>query len=520
MPRFKNADYHQTLFLSISLEDQLIPGSFEHAVHYLIEERVDLTPFYHRYHNDDGGRPAYDPRILLKIILAGYARGILSSRRLEQACKENIQFIALSCHSEPDHATIAGFIAHMGDLAQELFAAILLICDEESLLAGTHLSVDGTKLSANAAKEWSGTFTDLRKKRDNIRTKIDQAITTHQRADTNEGDDEDRHQQYVKRLTQSADKIDRFLDEQEPRIGRRGKEIQSNITDNESAKMSTSHGTIQGYNANALVDDQHQVIVSAEAFGHGGDQGNLGPMIEQAQHNLAHAPQTKLDGNPIVTADTSYFSQENIDACDDLNVDAYIPDPKFRKRDPKFREQHRYRRKTLQRPTPRSSQTNKYFKPKDFTYDATTNKLICPAGEELYSNGSNIIRKGRRIQQFRSTERSCRDCQLKTRCMRNPQAKTRQVMIQRETIPTAKNPKASATQKMREKIDTVDGRSIYRRRLGIVEPVFANICTHKGMSKFTLRGRAKVNIQWFLYCTVHNIGKLARYAFPHELKVT
>ena len=66
---------------------------------------------------------------------------------------------------------------------------------------------------------------------------------------------------------------------------------------------------------------------------------------------------------------------------------------------------------------------------------------------------------------------------------------------------------------MREKIDAVDARSIYRKRLGIVEPVFANMCTHKGMNRFTLRGRLKVNLQWLLYCAVHNIGKIAIFAF-------
>ena len=87
MGRFKPVDYNQTLFLSISLQDQLIPGSFEYAIHHLIEERIDLTPFYERYKNDNNGRPAYDPRVLLKIILTGYAR-ILSSRRLERYARK------------------------------------------------------------------------------------------------------------------------------------------------------------------------------------------------------------------------------------------------------------------------------------------------------------------------------------------------------------------------------------------------------------------------------------------------
>ena len=518
MGRFKPVDYNQTLFLSVSLQEQLIPGSFEHAVHTLIEERIDLTPFYERYKNDDGGRPAYDPRILLKIILTGYARGILSSRRLEQACRENILFIALSCNSHPDHATIAGFIANMGDLAKELFVAVLLICEEESLLDGTHLSVDGTKLSSNAAKEWSGKIEDLKKKRDKINAKIQEAITTHKRADANEGDDEEQHKQYVRKLQKSADKIQKFLDEEEPRLGRSGREVQSNITDNESAKMSTSHGTIQGYNANALVDDKHQIIVAAEAFGHGGDYSNLGPIVRQARDNLRDAKRVRLDNQPIITADTSYFSNDNLREAAELEIDAYIPDPKFRQRDSRFRDRDRHRTKTLQQPDRRKKESV-YFKPKDFTYDADANKLICPAGERLYSNGSGLVSRGRRAHRFRSNEQSCADCKLKPRCIRNPNTKTRQVTMTYEHVPTKQNPKATPAQAMREKIDTVDARSIYRKRLGIVEPVFANMCTHKGMDKFTLRGRAKVNLQWLLYCAVNNIGKIARFAFQTQPKM-
>ena len=282
--------------------------------------------------------------------------------------------------------------------------------------------------------------------------------------------------------------------------------------------MSTSHGTLQGYNANALVDDKHQVIVAAQAFGHGGDHSNLGPILKQAQENLSRANEVRLTNRPIITADTSYFSEENLQVCDELGVDAYIPDSRFRKRDPRFRDQDRHRRKTLQQPD-RHKRKTKYFKPSDFTYDPNINKLICPAGEELYSNGVNIIRKGRRCRSFRSNESSCRNCHLRSQCMRNPETKTRQVMIRCEHVPSSQNPQATASHKMREKIDTVDARSIYRKRLGIVEPVFANMCTHKGMDHFTLRGRDKVNLQWFLYCTANNIGKLARFAFHQQARM-
>ena len=92
-----------------------------------------------------------------------------------------------------------------------------------------------------------------------------------------------------KRLKQKADRIEKFLSENEPKIGSGGKEIQGNVTDNESAKMATSHGALQGYNANAIVDEKHQIVMHAEAFGKGDDGTNMGPMWEGSKERLEAA---------------------------------------------------------------------------------------------------------------------------------------------------------------------------------------------------------------------------------------
>jgi transposase len=164
--KYKNYDYSQGRFIPVYFDKQILPGTFEHTLHYLIDEEIDLSLFDGRYRNDETGAPAYDPAILLKIILYAYSRGITSSRKIAECCRDNIIFMALSAESAPHFRTIADFIS----------------------------SVD--------------------------------------------------------------------------------------------EKMKTSHGVIQGYNGVAVVDDKHQVIVHAEAFGAAQEHELFGPMIEGARKNL------------------------------------------------------------------------------------------------------------------------------------------------------------------------------------------------------------------------------------------
>jgi IS5 family transposase len=113
--------------------------------------------------------------------------------------------------------------------------------------------------------------------------------------------------------------------------------------------MATSHGAQQGYNANAMVDDKNQVITSAQVFGNGTDTKAIAPMLEESRKNLEAAGFDKpLDGK-IVTADTGYYSVENLEACEEENVDAYVPDRQFRKRDVRFKDADRHRRSTDKR---------------------------------------------------------------------------------------------------------------------------------------------------------------------------
>jgi transposase/IS5 family transposase len=500
MARYKTYDYRQRVLLPVSLEEQLMPGTLEFAIHTLVEKRLDLSIFHGKYRNDETGRAAYDPKILLKVVLLAYSRGLVSSRKIEQACRENVVFIALACGQQPDHSTIAAFVSSMKDAILPLFRDVLLVCEEMNLLGGTMFALDGCKLPSNASKEWSGTFPELHKKKEKIEVKVAQLLEEQMQTDREDFPGPKASganwQQQVERLQKKAELIDKWLAENQPKRGAAGRENQSNITDNDSAKMMTSHGAVQGYNSQALIDAKHQVIVYGEAFGHGQDHGHVPPMLEGTLANLQSIGYGAecLTGK-ILTADSNYHTLVNLRKCQELKLDAYIPDRKFRNRDPRFDTQKRRR--------------SRRFTLKDFFYDETLDRYSCPDGKVLKLQVKRCVDHGNVYRKYVAAEEDCRGCPLRARCLYGTDAKRKHLAVPSGTEGI------NLSKQMVEKIDTEPGRRIYPQRLAIVEPVFANIRSNKRLDRFTLRGKIKVNIQWLLYCLVHNIEKIRNYGLAY-----
>ena len=288
----------------------------------------------------------------------------------------------------------------------------------------------------------------------------------------------------------------KWLKENDAKIGAQGKEIQSNVTDNDSAKMKTSHGTIQGYNGQALVDKKHQVVVHSEAFGNGQDSKHMAPMLDGAKKNLKKIGKSEdyLE-DKILTADSNYHSQTNLKKCQKEKLDTYIPDLRFRTRDSRFATRPQYR-----------PQKGNKFLLKDFHYDQSKDCYICPKGKILKREVKKLIRNRMIYRRYRAAKGDCRRCPLANRCFHNKDGKRRALYV---PIGAEKN---NLSKRMHGKVDSEQGRKIYPQRIAIVEPVFANIRTQKRMDRFTLRSKIKVNIQWMLYCMVHNIEKIANYA--------
>ena len=271
MARYKPYSYAQGKFIPVHFEKQIIPGTFEYSLNHYIDHKLDLSIFDERYRNEETGATAYDPKILLKIILFAYSRGITSSRRIAQACEENVIFMALSCDTKPHFTTIADFVSTLDKEITKLFREVLLACDDLGLIGKEMFAIDGCKLPSNASKEWSGTKADFEKKAAKMEKAIENILKKHREEDQNktEGKVKESEEKFVETLNKRISKIREWLKDNDDKPGKTGKPKKSNITDNESAKMKTHRGVIQGYNGVAATDGKHQVIVQAEAFGEG-----------------------------------------------------------------------------------------------------------------------------------------------------------------------------------------------------------------------------------------------------------
>ena len=509
MARYKEYSYSQTALIPVSLEEQIVPGTLEFAIHTLVETRMDLSIFDDKFKNDDTGRLAYDPKILLKIVLFGYSRGLTSSRKLESACKENIIFMAMACGSQPDHSTIAAFISAMRKEIMPLFRDILLVCDQENLLGGTFFALDGCKLPSNASSEYSGKISTIKQKKKKVEKRIKSLLDKHAEEDKKQNRKKSgrkssggkppggsAREKKIKKLKKQADRIKKWLKENSPKAGRRGRELSSNITDNESAAMVSSHGNIQGYNAQAMVDDKKQIIIHGEAFGDAQDTYLAPPVLDGAKENIKQIGHGEdYFKGTILTADSGYYGPPNINKCKEEKIDAYIPDKRFRQRDPEL--------KVIYKKKPKN------YGLEAFQHDQDIDQYICPNNKKLRRTAKNIHQGETVYRGYMAYEKDCAECKLKLKCTNG---KHRHLNVPVGFVP------GSMKEEMVKKLDCAAGKEIYSRRIGIVEPVFGNIRTQKNMSRFTLRGKTKVNIQWVLFCMVHNIEKILNYGL--SCKVT
>lgn len=447
MARYKDSDRSQIFFTEIDFSRQLVEGSIEHTIDYLIENKIDLSRFDQHFQNDHTGQKAYHPKEMLKVVLYAYYNGILSSRKIEKSCQTNIIFMTLAAGKTPHFTYIADFIHRFEEEIKKTFLEVLLICWEMELIGGEFLALDGCKLPSNAAKEWSGTFADLEKKEEKIRKTVDFLVDKHKNSDLSEPEKE-KVQSQINKITAKADKVRDYLKSNDPKMGTRGKEIQSNITDNQSAKMKTSKGVIQGYNAMAMVDGKNQIIIHAEAHGGIAESQFTQEFMENAKTAILERelPHELLTESTVI-ADTGYSSEDNLKYFDDEKIDAYIPDTEFRKRDPRFDTSDRHKGKSKSK-----------FSIESFTYDEENNQYTCPNGKILKYLGVYPFGQGKG-HKYTAKINDCRNCDLREKCLRKD-AKTKRSLF--KAIPRYGR---NYSQEMMKKIDTPEGREIYSKRM-------------------------------------------------------
>lgn len=443
------------LLLAPVLQEWIPEGDLAHFVSDLVESgALDLSAIYADY-EEERGYPPYDPRLMVKLLVYGYANGVVSSRKLERASYRDVAVRMLCADQHPDYRSIARFRArHLGALG-DLFVQALRLCRQAQLVGLGTLALDGTKLRANASRHKAMSYERMGKAeaqleaeiaalRANVAALLEEAAAEDVAEDERYGPDcrgdelpeqLQRREQRLQRIREAKQALEAEAAEREttrrseleaqgktPRQPPNGRDpftpkpkAQRNFTDPESKIMKTSDGAYQQcYNGQAVVDATAQVIVACDLSDEAPDARQLAPALAQLTENL-DAIEAALPKDATLTADAGYFSEDNVRITTQHGLDPHIATGRFKHTEP-------------QPPAPRG--------------------------------------------------------------------------------PIAKD--ATAKQRMARKLKTKKGRAVYSRRKAIVEPVFGQIDTVQDGRKLLLRGKQAAHDQCRFHCAIHNLLKLHR----------
>lgn len=350
--RFRPYDPAAPIPLPADLRDWLGEDHLVYFVSELVEE-LDLSAFYEPYERKGlRGQPPYDPRMMVKLVVYAYIVGIPSSRRIERKTYEDLAFRALTCDQHPDHDTISGFRKQHLQALSELFVQVLAVCQEAGLTKLGHVALDGTKIKANASKHKAMSYGRMGGKEEELQAQVHELLREAEQEDDkddsrygqgNRGDelpDELRFKQSrldtIRRAKQAleAQALDTAMAEgklnadgsPKPRPGAKPKtppgqpkpSAQRNFTDPESRIMKNADKAfVQGYNAQAGVDSDSQVIVAADVTQEANDKRQLQPMAAQVKANTGREPKE-------LSADSGYFSEDNVQHLEGKGIEAYI----------------------------------------------------------------------------------------------------------------------------------------------------------------------------------------------------
>lgn len=435
-------------------QDYLLPPSLrewlpEKDLAWFIVDAVgamDLRPFYRGYREDGTGQAAYDPGMMVALMLYAYCVGERSSRRIERLCERDIGFRVIAANEQPDHSTVSRFRRKRHEALSGLFTKILQLCAKAGLVKVGVVALDGTKEKANASLAANRTYESIREEVDRMLKEAeavdaaeDELYGPDKRGDELPAELQDRRSRLV-RLAEAkaaleaeraaeeaayAERIARRVEEEQesgkkkrgrkPKAPEEENKAKANITDPESRIMKTRTGYVQGYNGQAAVTEE-QIIIAAEVTQEANDVQQLHPMLASAAAELKAAGVEEEIG--AVAADAGYWSERNIAEAD-------------------------------------------------------------PDGPELYIATTKDW-KQRKAQ----------------RELGSPRGRMPKDISQRD--------------RMERKLLTKRGRAIYRKRGMTVEPVFGQEKSVRGCDHFLVRGTQLVRMEWRVICGTHNLLKLWR----------
>ena len=456
---FKRYDQKQHFLLPLNLEEFVSENHISRVLNDIIDA-IDISAIESTY--SEKGCPAYHPRLLLKILLYGYLINIRSSRKIDDMTQTDTAFMYLAAMQKPDFHTICRFRSTHLDSIKEIFSQIVTFCKEMGLI-GSSISIDGTKVKANASLRQSKSSDAIKKEIDKI---LRESIETDELEDEIYGDS--TPYQMPEELVDKKYRLEKIKAAKKKMDEEKLKKV--NITDTDAKIMKHKDGSKKpSYNCQVAVDENEQIIVAADLVDEENDLHQIEPMIENVKETLGYKPN-------VVLADAGYFSYDNVKFLLDEEIDAYIPD--------NFYEVEK-RGKT------------KKFRKSLFTYDEKKDCFYCPAAFEI---PFTRIQKREDEPDLRYYVcKYCSLCVLKNACT---ESKNRTI---------SRDPREYLMEDMRAKLDTEEGTEQYQNRMSTVEPVFGQMKQNRGFREFLLRGKRKTRIEFLMMCTVHNIKKIADF---------
>jgi len=346
--RFRDWDVGQGWLLPPSVLDLVPPDHLSHFVRDVVREELDLSTILEAY-REERGQPPYHPVMMTALLLYTYSQGIYSSRRIARACQERLDYMAVTAMQQPDFRTISDFRKrHLGAL-EGLFVQVLQLCRRSGLVKLGHVSLDGTKVQANASKHKAMSYARMGSEEARLREEVRGWLRKAEELDAEEderfgadrrGDElpewvKDRQKRLEKiraakeALEREAREEAKRLEEAPPpeltpreRAVKKTKEpppkAQRNFTDPESRILKTGDGFVQGYNCQAAVDASSQVIVARRVGNRQNDAEHLVAVVEQMQNNLGGSSPLEL------SADNGYLSEKNLEVLQEQGIRGYV----------------------------------------------------------------------------------------------------------------------------------------------------------------------------------------------------
>jgi transposase len=454
-------DRSQTLLFPERLEDYIGP---ENPVRFLdaFVGTLDLPALgFAKAQCANTGRPPYDPAALLKLYLYGYLHRIRSSRLLEAECHRNVEVLWLLGKLSPDFKTIADFRKDNLQPLRAVCRQFTLVCRKLKLFGGELLAVDGSKFAAVNARDKNFNAARLEELIGRADARLAEYLEQLDSADASEpGCPAPSQAQLAAKIAALQERQDwhkELLAQLQD-----GEDKQVSVTDPDTRKLPTAHGTIVGYNAQMAVDAKHKLIAAEDVTNQVTDYQQLANVALAAKANL------ELKQAEVV-ADAGYYNAAEVDRCAAQGITAYVP-----KAD-----------------TSANTARGLYGKSR-FKYDAQKDVYVCPAGGEL-THRFNTYELGREIRYYQAS--GCNQCALKPQCTRN-KANRRITREANEGLMEA----------MAARMKAQPGK--FKLRKTLAEHPFGTIKRWFGYTHFLLKGLEKVRCEWSLTTLAYNLKRV------------